>query len=213
MRSSETSRVKIQLFFSLSERDRVRRSYNTHRLVQSPTDSLTNAHPDRMASKVPKASGGVAVKHLIVDSSPLLTAPLSSLRGIATNYLVTPDVVMELRDKNGRNVLDEANLQLPADTTVSPSHHGANDDDDNDDEMKRTHEGFQVREPTAESIAKSEYPSLSFPPAHSMLTLRSGKQLRRLRERRETLPSCRRPTFESSRCASRSSSKRTEPGA
>ncbi|GAA5832838.1 hypothetical protein JCM3766R1_007062 [Sporobolomyces carnicolor] len=107
-----------------------------------------------MASKVPKASGGVAVKHLIVDSSPLLTAPLSSLRGIATNYLVTPDVVMELRDKNGRNVLDEANLQLPADTTVSPSHHGANDDDDNDDEMKRTHEGFQVREPTAESIAK-----------------------------------------------------------
>lgn len=113
-----------------------------------------------MASKLPSASQGVAVKHLIVDSSPLLTAPLSSLRGIATNYLVTPDVVMELRDKNGRNVLEEANLQLPADTTTSTD--DGNDDDDDDDEMKRRHEGFQVREPTAESIAKSEFLHLPF---------------------------------------------------
>ncbi|GAA5924178.1 rRNA-binding endoribonuclease [Sporobolomyces koalae] len=103
-----------------------------------------------MASKQPTASlaSAPSVKHLIVDSSPLLTAPLSSLRGIATHYLVTPDVVHELRDKNGRNVLDEAALQLPADSLPQDS------EPDVDDEMLRKHDGFQVREPTAEAIAK-----------------------------------------------------------
>lgn len=115
-----------------------------------------------MASKLPSSSSGISVKHLIVDSSPLLTSPLASLRGIATNYLVTPDVVMELRDKNGRNVLEEANLQLPADTTTTTDQ----DNDADDDEMKRKHEGFQVREPTAEAIAKSK---LTPPPPLSLI--------------------------------------------
>ncbi|GAA5955699.1 hypothetical protein JCM21900_005089 [Sporobolomyces salmonicolor] len=98
---------------------------------QPPAPSLTQ-HP--------------SIKHLIVDSSPLLTAPLSSLRGMATQYLVTPDVVHELRDKNGRNVLDEARLQLPAETVWDPDHE--------QDEMARTHDGFVVREPSAEAVAK-----------------------------------------------------------
>lgn len=70
-----------------------------------------------MASAPPAAniSGDVrGIKHLIVDSSPLLTSPLASLRGMASNYLVTPDVVRELRDKKGREVMQEAQLQLPA---------------------------------------------------------------------------------------------------
>ncbi|GAA5850995.1 hypothetical protein JCM5353_007176 [Sporobolomyces roseus] len=102
-----------------------------------------------MASKPPKSSldSRASVKHLIVDSSPLLTAPISSLRGIATNYLVTPDVVLELRDKNGRNVLDEAKLQLPADYQQEQEEEG-------EELMRRKQDGFQVREPTAESIAK-----------------------------------------------------------
>ncbi|GAA5918057.1 hypothetical protein JCM5296_003847 [Sporobolomyces johnsonii] len=98
---------------------------------QPPAPSLTQ-HP--------------SIKHLIVDSSPLLTAPLSSLRGMATHYLVTPDVVLELRDKNGRNVLDEARLQLPAETVRDP--------DQEQDEMARTDDGFVVREPSAEAVAK-----------------------------------------------------------
>ncbi|GAA6063000.1 hypothetical protein JCM10212_004982 [Sporobolomyces blumeae] len=103
-----------------------------------------------MASRPPTSTldSTPSVKHLIVDSSPLLTAPLSSLRGIATHYLVTPDVVLELRDKNGRNVLDEARLQLPADAAKPEQ------GQDEKDEMLRTTDGFAVREPTAEAIAK-----------------------------------------------------------
>ena len=116
-----------------------------------PLDSLGQPLAS-MASKPPKSSldSRASVKHLIVDSSPLLTAPISSLRGIATNYLVTPDVVLELRDKNGRNVLDEARLQLPAD------YHQEEDKEEEGQEMKRKIDGFQVREPSAEAIAKSK---------------------------------------------------------
>jgi len=116
-----------------------------------PLDSLGQPLAS-MASKPPKSSldSRASVKHLIVDSSPLLTAPISSLRGIATNYLVTPDVVLELRDKNGRNVLDEARLQLPAD------YHQEEDKEEEGVEMRRKIDGFQVREPSAEAIAKSK---------------------------------------------------------
>ncbi|KAM0748323.1 hypothetical protein T439DRAFT_304712 [Meredithblackwellia eburnea MCA 4105] len=82
------------------------------------------------------------VKNLIVDSSPLLTAPISSLRGISTNYLVTPDVVRELRDRKGRNVLDEAKLVL------IPQY------DQDLEQVQDSKTGFQVREPSAEAIAK-----------------------------------------------------------
>jgi len=64
--------------------------------------------------------------------------------------LVTPDVVLELRDKNGRNVLDEARLQLPAD------YHQEEDKEEEGVEMRRKIDGFQVREPSAEAIAKSK---------------------------------------------------------
>ncbi|KAM0792976.1 hypothetical protein ACM66B_002730 [Microbotryomycetes sp. NB124-2] len=81
-----------------------------------------------------------SIKHLIVDSSPLLTAPLSSLRGMAQLYYVTPDVVQELRDKRGRNVLDEAQLQLHAG--------GSNDI------AERSAGGLQVKQPTPEAVAR-----------------------------------------------------------
>ncbi|GAA5846510.1 hypothetical protein JCM9279_006721 [Rhodotorula babjevae] len=102
-----------------------------------------------MINKVPKQSdswvGSRAIKHLVVDTAPLVTAPVSSLRNTAAHYLVTPDVVHELRDKRGRNVLDEAKLQLPADTLV---------DGQEPDELHRAREGFEVREPSAESVAR-----------------------------------------------------------
>jgi len=100
-----------------------------------------------MASAPPAAniSGDVrGIKHLIVDSSPLLTSPLASLRGMASNYLVTPDVVRELRDKKGREVMQEAQLQLPA----QPG--------------SQAKDGFTVREPTAEAVAKSELSSFPY---------------------------------------------------
>ena len=110
-----------------------------------------------MTNKVPKQSdswvGSRAIKHLVVDTAPLVTAPVSSLRNTATHYLVTPDVVHELRDKRGRNVLDEAKLQLPADTLVEGHE---------PDELHRAREGFEVREPSAESVARSASSSCPF---------------------------------------------------
>lgn len=71
--------------------------------------------------------------------------------------MVTPDVVLELRDKNGRNVLDEAKLQLPADYQQEGEGEG---EGEGEELMRRKQDGFQVREPTAESIAKSKSSSL-----------------------------------------------------
>ncbi|BGP37100.1 20S-pre-rRNA D-site endonuclease nob1 [Rhodotorula kratochvilovae] len=102
-----------------------------------------------MASKPPQPTmswvGARAIKHLVVDTGPLVTAPVSSLRNTATHYLVTPDVVAELRDRKGRNVIDEAKLQLPADTVVEGQE---------PDELHRSREGFEVREPTPEAVAR-----------------------------------------------------------
>ncbi|KAL8276970.1 hypothetical protein RQP46_010605 [Phenoliferia psychrophenolica] len=83
-----------------------------------------------MASTLP------GIKHLIVDTGALITSPVSSLRGLALSYLVTPDVVNELRDKKGREVLAEAQLQL-----IPPP----------GSDFKA---GFAVREPSAEAVAK-----------------------------------------------------------
>ncbi|GAA5978898.1 hypothetical protein JCM10908_002726 [Rhodotorula pacifica] len=96
----------------------------------------------------PSLAGQRAIKHLVVDTGALIAAPVSSLRETATNYLVTSDVVQELRDKRGRNVLEEAKLQLPADTL--PQEEGGAEKD----ELFRENEGFQVRDPTPESVAK-----------------------------------------------------------
>lgn len=94
-----------------------------------------------MAAAPPAASVSGAqpgIKWLIVDSSPLLTSPLASLRGMSSHYLVTPDVVRELRDKKGREVLREAETQL----LPQPGTEGKG--------------GFVIREPSAEAVAKSE---------------------------------------------------------
>lgn len=92
-----------------------------------------------MASAPPAPSAHCGIKHLIVDSSPLLTSPLASLRGMAQHFLVTPDVVRELRDKKARDVMQEAELQL----LPQPGTQGKG--------------GFTIREPTAEAVAKSEF--------------------------------------------------------
>ncbi|KAK4052171.1 20S-pre-rRNA D-site endonuclease nob1 [Microbotryomycetes sp. JL201] len=107
------------------------------------------AYAGRAPSTSSPASTGAAhepsIKHLIVDSSPLLTAPLSSLRGMAQLYYVTPDVVQELRDKRGRNVLDEAQLQLYDASGPSAS----------DDSARGPGAGgLQVKQPTAEAVAR-----------------------------------------------------------
>ncbi|GAA5831194.1 hypothetical protein JCM11251_007790 [Rhodosporidiobolus azoricus] len=86
-----------------------------------------------------------SAKWLIVDSAPLIEAPLSSLRNVAANYLLTSDVVREMVDSKRRNILEEAKLHLPADTLL-PGQEIT--------EMTRLKEGFEVREPTAEAVAK-----------------------------------------------------------
>lgn len=95
-----------------------------------------------MAQRPPAASLTAApgIKHLIVDSSPLLTSPLASLRGMAMSFLVTPDVVSELRDKKGREVMREAELYLGV-----PGEGG----------VEGAKGGFSIREPTLEAVAKS----------------------------------------------------------
>lgn len=118
----------------------------------APPQPLIQARRATMAptpKQQPSLAGQRAIKHLIVDTGALIAAPVSSLRETATNYLVTSDVVQELRDKRGRNVLQEAQLQLPADTVTDGLER---------DELFREHEGFQVRDPTPESVAKSQFP-------------------------------------------------------
>lgn len=56
---------------------------------------------------------------------------------MANHYLVTPEVVNEMRDEKARDVLQEAQLQLVT----------------QDNEFKS---GFEVRQPSAEAVAKSE---------------------------------------------------------
>jgi RNA-binding protein NOB1 len=58
---------------------------------------------------------------------------------MAQSYLVTSDVVLELRDKKGREVMREAELQLGL-----PGDGG----------LEGGKAGFLIREPTLESIAK-----------------------------------------------------------
>lgn len=82
------------------------------------------------------------IKHLIVDTGALITSPVSSLRGLAHSFLITPDVVNELRDKKGREVIAEAQLQL-----IPPP----------GSEFKA---GFAVREPSAAAVAQGEFDSL-----------------------------------------------------
>lgn len=90
-----------------------------------------------MALAPPTNSAVPGIKWLIVDSSPLLTSPLASLRGMAEKYLVTPDVVAELRDTKGREVMREAEMHLlpPAGSDAKA--------------------GFTIRQPSAEAVAKS----------------------------------------------------------
>ncbi|KAK4049752.1 20S-pre-rRNA D-site endonuclease nob1 [Microbotryomycetes sp. JL221] len=105
-----------------------------------PAPAYAGHEPSTSSATNLKGRHVPSIKHLVVDSSPLLTAPLSSLRGMAELYYVTPDVVQELRDKRGRNVLDEAQLQLYA--------------ADNDGERTSNAGGLQVKQPTAEAVAK-----------------------------------------------------------
>lgn len=94
-----------------------------------------------------------SIKYLIVDSSPLLTSPLSSLRGLADHFLITPDVVSELRDKKGRDVVNEAKLHLfPATTTPT-----ATEDGDDQPAPPLAQSGFIIRQPSLEAIAKGEH--------------------------------------------------------
>ena len=90
-----------------------------------------------MALAPPTNCAQPGIKWLIVDSSPLLTSPLASLRGMAEKYLVTPDVVAELRDTKGREVMREAEMHLiPQEGSDAKA-------------------GFTIREPTPEAVAKS----------------------------------------------------------
>lgn len=98
-----------------------------------PNQSTAALKPQ--APSITKVPG---IKHLIVDSSPLLTSPLSTLRGMALSYLVTPEVVGELRDKKGREVMREAELQL-----LPP-------------EGSDAKAGFIIREPSAEAVARGK---------------------------------------------------------
>ncbi|GAA5857660.1 hypothetical protein JCM8547_004320 [Rhodosporidiobolus lusitaniae] len=98
-----------------------------------------------MAKKKTSNERVYCAKHLVVDSAPLFEAPLSALRGMAANHFVTSDVVAEMTDRRHRNLLAEAKLHLPADS-LQPGEQPS--------ELTKTVDGFIVREPTAESVAK-----------------------------------------------------------
>jgi hypothetical protein len=112
---------------------------------------------------------------------------------MAESYLVTPDVVRELRDKKGREVLAEAEIQLQG--------------------LPGGKAGFIIREPSLEAVIKGEHQEdwEELYVGAEKLTV-DLVQSRRLHARRETLQSSRPPIFEFWHSASRSSWRRTVAG-
>jgi hypothetical protein len=64
----------------------------------------------KQSKKSAQAERLYGVQYLIVDSAPLLEAPLASLRGMAAHYLLTPDV----------GAYDPYPPAFPADPVLSP---------------------------------------------------------------------------------------------
>lgn len=83
------------------------------------------------------------IENLVLDAAPLLsTASSSSLRGLARNFVTTPDVIAEIRDKTSRelfkNTLQVLNLA-----------HGSGEEG-NSDELG----GLKVRDPSADAVLR-----------------------------------------------------------
>lgn len=82
--------------------------------------------------------------NLILDAAPLLStaasASNSALRGMAKNFLTTPDVVAEIRDKTSRELF-ATTLSVLGLETQDGAETG----------------GLQVKEPSLESVAKGIY--------------------------------------------------------
>ena len=83
-----------------------------------------------------------SIEHLVLDAAPLLStaasSSASSLRGLAQNFLTTPDVVSEIRDKTSRELFTATLQVLGLDTQDNSAEYG----------------GLQIREATAEAVLK-----------------------------------------------------------
>lgn len=82
-----------------------------------------------------------SIDNLVLDAAPLLSTAASSsasaLRGMARHFVTTPDVISEIRDKTSRELFATTLQMLGL-----------------DDGQGETG-GLQVKEPTAEAVAKS----------------------------------------------------------
>lgn len=91
-----------------------------------------------------------SIEHLVLDAAPLLStaasSSASSLRGLAQNFLTTPDVVSEIRDKTSRELFTATLQVLGLDTQDGKAEFG----------------GLQIREPTAEAILKGRTPPICY---------------------------------------------------
>lgn len=81
-----------------------------------------------------------SIDNLVLDAAPLLSTAASSsasaLRGLASNFITTPDVLSEIRDKTSRELFASTLTVL-----------GLEDD-------KSETGGLQVKEPTLEAVGK-----------------------------------------------------------
>ena len=90
------------------------------------------------------------VERLVLDAAPLLStaatssSPATSLRGIAKNFITTPDVIAEIRDKTSRELLATTLQVLGL---------------DNPTEGSKELGGLQVSEPNSDAIARGGHKS------------------------------------------------------
>ena len=77
-----------------------------------PTPAPTAVEPTPIVEPTPTpavpATVQPPIKNLILDAAPLLT--LTPLRGMASKYIIAPQVLAEIRDKRAREHFDRLSL-------------------------------------------------------------------------------------------------------
>lgn len=103
------------------------------------------------------------IGNLVLDAAPLLSTAASSsaanLRNMAQNFITTPDVVAEIRDKTSRELFS-ATLQMLGLSSAAPAAAaaaGGAGTSAADSTSTTASPGLQVREATAHAIAKGAF--------------------------------------------------------
>jgi RNA-binding protein NOB1 len=95
-------------------------------------------------------AAGFNIETLVLDAAPLLSTANSSnpasLRGLAQNFVTTPDVLGEIRDKTSRELFASTLQLLGIDGAASGVASG--------EALSSENGGLQVKQPSEEAVAR-----------------------------------------------------------